>query len=234
MRPGSGRTAALAILLTLLALSHPVYGAPSTVSGSYNYVAPSSQGTSSYTVVWSYPSSVAVGQELNVTATLFLVGLTGLKLFVDTYLLSAFVDLPGRAFIGQNNVSSYFGCGLPMGCGSPHIYPGGHWGPENISMAISDPPGGVGTSGATATVSVGFVTTVWYDAPASHDYQESGSQVVGNVTILPAVGAAGSNSLPYFVGFVALGGIMGPLVLYAFGRAMGKKRGTPMAGGRTL
>ncbi len=228
-----GRAAALAFLLALLTVSPPVHGATSVVSGSYNYVVPSTQGTSSYTVVWSYPSSVTVGQKLNVTATLFLDGLTGLKLFADTYLLSAFVDLPGRAFVGENNVSSYFGCGLPKGCGSPHIYPGGHWGPENISIVIGNPPGGLGPSGATATVSVGFVTTVWYDAPTSQDYQESGSRVVGNITIVPASGSAGPDTLPYFAGFVALGGVIGPLVLYAYGRVGGKKQGASSTAGGT-
>jgi hypothetical protein len=197
----------------------PVRGASAQVSGSYEVTVPGSRGTSSYTVIWSYPTSVEWGKKVNVSATLYVDGLTGLKLFVDTYVLSAFVDLPGKGFVGQGNVSSFLGCDRPKGCGSPLIYPGGHWGPENISLQIGNPgsPGPQGES--NASVSVGFLTTVWYDAPVSLDYQESGSKVVGNLTVVPS-GNNGAPASPLaFVGFVAFGGVMGPVVLYAFSRA---------------
>ncbi len=212
------------LILALCAVSAPAHGESATISGSYNVVVPTSKGTSSYMVVWSYPATVRLGERLNVSSTLYVVGLTGLKLFVDTYIMSAFVELPGKGFVGQANVSSYFGCDRPMGCGSPLIYPGGHWGPENISAPIGNPGGIVPAGNSTATVTVGFVTTVWYDAPVSQDYQESGSKVVGNVTILSSQNSASSSSLLPFIGFVAFGAVMGPMVVYALERVAGRDK----------
>jgi hypothetical protein len=193
------------------------------MSGSYRVVVPGSQGTSSYTVVWSYPASVSAGERLNVSATLYVNGLTGLKLFVDTYILSVFVEFPGKGFIGEGNASSFYGCDRPMGCGSPHIYPGGHWGPETISVPLGSSSVPIPQGSSTATVTIGFVTSVWYDAPVSLDYQESGSQVVGNLTVISNGGPAASGSLLSFAGFVAFGGVMGPAVLYLFNRATAPK-----------
>jgi hypothetical protein len=198
----------------------PVSGAPAQVSGSFYVVVPSSQGTSSYTVVWSYPATVEWGQRVNFSASLYVNGLTGLKLFVDTYELSALVDLPGKGFVGQGNASSFFGCDRPRGCGSPLIYPGAHWGPENITMQMGSQGSAGPQKDTNASVSFGFVTTVWYDSPVLQDYQDSGSKVVGNMTITPAASVGGIGSPLAFVGFVAFGGVMGPIVVYAVSRGV--------------
>jgi hypothetical protein len=204
------------VLSCIPASTHAV--AP-TVSGMFTVVFPGAQGTSSYTVVWSYPASVVQGKNLTVVASLFLNGLTGLKLYVDTYTLSAFIDLPGKGFLGEGNVSSFSGCNRPGGCGSPLIYPGGHWGPENITVATGNPSIVLSRGNYTAEVSVGFVTSVWYDRPVSLDYQEYGSKVVGNVTIMSTQSAASPGSLVQYLGFVAFGGAVGPVLLYAISRA---------------
>jgi hypothetical protein len=196
-----------------------VSGAPAQVTGSFYVVVPSSQGTSSYTVVWSYPASVEWGKAVNFSASLFVDTLTGLKLFVDTYELSAFVDLPGKGFVGQGNVTSNIGCDRPKGCGSPLIYPGAHWGPENMTLQIGSPGSASPQEVTNASVSFGFLTTVWYDSPVLHDYQDSGSKVVGNLTITPSGNAPAGSPLA-FVGFVALGGFMGPIVVYAISRGV--------------
>lgn len=208
----------LAVSLIVSAAPNPTHGQTTPSSGSFSVVVPGSRGTSSYTVIWSYPSSVTVGQKFNVSATLYVNGLTGLKLFVDTYFLTVAVEVPGKAFVASGNVSSAYGCDRPQGCGSPHIYPGEHWGPENISLTVTNPSGFIPSGNSIATVSFGFVTTVWYDAPASQDNQESGSQAVGNITLANSSGSATSGSIVPYIGFVAFGGAMGPLVVYAFSK----------------
>ena len=216
----------LAISLAVVAATPQTHGQNAPSSGSFSVVVPGSRGTSSYTVDWSYPSSVTVGQKFNVSATLFVDGLTGLKLFVDTYFLTSLMELPGKAFVASGNVSSAYGCDRPQGCGSPHIYPGEHWGPENISLTVTNPSNVIPSGNSIATVSFGFVTTVWYDAPASQDYQEAGSQIAGNITLVNSGNPSTSGSIVPFFGFVAFGGAMGPLVLYAFSR-LTRKSGSP-------
>lgn len=173
-----GRTAlaAAVALIILAAAPFQAVAAGSYTRGSFRVVDSNNYGTSVYTIDYSYPSTIQVGQQFNVTLTLFVTNLTGLKLYLDNYSFSVNLLSPSGSFIGS--------AGIKTGV-SRALYPGGHWGPVNVSVPIRPSAVGIGPGGSeSANITVGTITSVFYDFPLYYDMLDTGSSSVGNVQVV--------------------------------------------------
>ena len=143
-------------------------------------------GTSSYTIFYYVPPTAKTGSNLNVTVLLYLDTLTGLKLYVRDYGLTVAVDLgKGHTIIRSANVSVVE---------QKWLYPGGRWGPLNISLPITEQDTGLAPGQAVrANVTISLLATIWYDSPIFNYLPESGDGRVGSVYV-QGVGHAVSGS----------------------------------------
>src|SRR5438132_7296636 len=143
-------------------------------------------GTSGYTVFYYVPPTAKTGSNLNVSVLLYVDTLTGLKLYVRDYGLTVAVDLgKGHTIIRSANVSIVE---------QKWLYPGGRWGPLNISLPITEQDTGLAPGQAVrANVTISLLATIWYDSPIFNYLPESGDGRVGSVYV-QGVGPAVSGS----------------------------------------
>ncbi len=184
---------AIALLLVIWGIPPPVHAQSGLTAGSVSFSVPDSRGTSSYTLLYSYPSVITAGRNFNVTITLEIDSLTGLKLYLIEYSVAVTVSTSSGASVTRLVEST-----------SPWLYPGSHWGPLDASLPISTddfkvPPG----ESTMANVTLALGTEVWWDQPFSSHFPESASKSVGTVTILSAPG--GGPNYPAFLGTVLAG-----------------------------
>jgi len=196
-----------------------------TVSGTFGVSVTNASGSSSYSVQYSYPREVVAGQILRITVVLYVNQLTGLKLYASAYNLSALIGLNSSGFIGTGSVG-YWPPSTFLGA-SGDLYPGSHWGPKVINVTVGTPPSS-GSNFTAGFVSIGLVTKVsTFEAVGAPAVQESGSKIVGPVTI---VGSASSLNLLQ----LALPAVLVAAVLfgaaYWFG-IRGRRRRMPEASG---
>lgn len=137
---------------------------------------------------------MGVGQTLPIKVVLYVNHLTGLKLFAAAYNVSALIGFNSSGFAGTGSVG-YWPASTFLGAAG-NLYPGSHWGPKIINVTVGAPP--VQGSNVTAGfVSIGLVTKVsTYEAVGAPAVQESGSKIVGPVTI---VGTGSGSSVARFV-----------------------------------
>ncbi len=182
-------------ILALLLIS----GAPEShaqggaASGSFTLSISNNQGTSDYLVEYSYPTEGLVGRNLTVTVTIVLVQLTGLKLFMDNYSATAYLTGPNGGFLASGSVNP--------GASRVRIYPGGHWGPVNITLPLLPSKTGIPAGGsAEANLTISILTSVWYDEPLTTDFPDSGSKTVGSVLVRDQTAGGGSLYAALLVG----------------------------------
>jgi hypothetical protein len=137
-----------------------------------------------------------VGTNLTVAATLEVSRLTGLLIYFRHYRVDVSVFVGGKLAARAQNVSD------PL---SAPLFQGGHWGPQNLVMSVSENSFGI-RPGETlpANISLSFVGDVYHDFPVSNYTPESGSRTIGSVSIVdpPAVGGEPNTStflVPVFV-----------------------------------
>jgi hypothetical protein len=162
-------------------------GAP-IVSGSFSVSSVQDDGTAQYTLRYAYPQRATVGTNLTVAATLEVSRLTGLLIYFRHYRVDVSVFLGGKLAARAQNVSD------PL---SAPLFQGGHWGPQNLVMSVSENSFGI-RPGETlpANISLSFVGDVYHDFPVSNYTPESGSRTIGSVSIVdpPAVGGEPNTS----------------------------------------
>jgi len=143
-------------------------------------------GTSGYTIFYYVPPTAETGSNLNVSVLLYVNTLTGLKIYVRDYGLTVAVDLgKGHTIIRSANVSVVE---------QKWLYPGGRWGPLNISLPLTEQDTGLAPGQAVrANVTISLLATIWYDSPIFNYLPESGEGRVGSVYV-QGVGHAVSGS----------------------------------------
>lgn len=176
---GAGRRADLfpalgtVLLMFLLAPAVGAFADVQSTSGAVQLGNSLQYGSTSYTVRYSYPSTVQVGTNLTITVTLHVDSLTGLVEYVTNYGIVAGV------FVGDQRLEG----SVSSGQNSTFLYPGSSWGPYNITIPLTaNNTGLIEGSLANGTVSLTLGDTVYYGSQQLNVY----------VTEPPMQGAAGS------------------------------------------
>ena len=177
------RTLLLAALISLLPLPSASGFVP---SNQFQIRHQDVSGTSGYTIFYYVPPTARTGSNLNVSVLLYVDTLTGIKLYVRDYGLTVAVDLGGgHTIISSANVSVDE---------QKWLYPGGRWGPLNISLPLTEQDTGLAPGQAVrANVTISLLATIWYDSPIFNYLPESGDGRVGSVYV-QGVGHAVSGS----------------------------------------
>jgi hypothetical protein len=169
-----------------------------------------SVGTTSYAVYYSYPSIAQVGTNLTIELSLHLNQFQGQVEFINGYSLKA------QLFVGTHELEgSVFG---PPGFN--FLYPGATWGPENVTIPLTENNTGVSSGqSANASLAVTLEDSAFLGVPANFSQTEPSLEwQAGNLTIQNGVsstttsgsttpGHGGSQSiLPYAL--VASGAVL--------------------------
>jgi len=150
-------------------------------------------GTTSYDVYYSYPSTANVGTNLTLSVTLHASQFTGPYEYAINY------NLIVRVFIGSSVLTG----GVASPNGSIFLYPGGNWGPNNVTIPLTAENTGLALGqSANATVGVELQDLVFYHAAESGYLSEppmqtqAGSLVIQNfgTTINSSTSARNGNS----------------------------------------
>ena len=213
---GAKCTAMIFLVLTLFASwsAFRAYADTSeTVSGSFQFTFVSqAYGTSVYTISYHYPKTVTTNSNLTITATVTINELTGYKVYLIDYGLTATVFSNGIALMGR----------VLGGNNNKYLYPGSHWGPLNITIPInsSDFDLSPGKS-VEANISLQFIGDVWVNLPVNpYHYTDSNSSNIGSLSI-----ASGTQPTPSYVYILPLGVIVlaGVVVTWIYYRKKSKR-----------
>jgi hypothetical protein len=202
---------AVMILLSAVPLTHSQSG---TIAGSFKVTDTNNNGLSEYLVRFQYPARVDVGSNFTVQVVVEVQNLTGLKLYVTSYGVSAILtDLAGN-LLATGSVQPVTGV---------RIYPGGHWGPLNVTLFVQSSPSGAqsgGTENGSLTISI--FTMVWYDEPLTNNYPDSGSREAGTVFVQTEAPNGYNLQLPVII-LLAIAGVLLAVVLVPTIRGRRKK-----------
>jgi hypothetical protein len=184
-------------------------GKVSTVSGSFksvfvdtaDFIGPvavtNKLGNGTYTVSYDYPSAASVGSDFTTHVTLVVNGLTGLQELTYQYQVTVQLGL------GNGNGL------LQQVSGTSALYPGGVWGPKNVTFAITEANTGLSKGqqeNATVTIRLGITTYIGYpfNQPRIQTMIPTASQV-GNLTIGDQVATSSGATFGALFYYLSLG-----------------------------
>ncbi len=168
------------LLLIGFGLDNVAIAAQRPLSGSFvsSYIDDSfgkNVGNGTYTVSYNFPSVLSLGSNLTGQVSLQVNQLNGLQVYVEEYQITVEVAVPN----GQGTTA--------VVGGSAPLYPGAIWGPENVTIPITQQAIGSVSGSVNASVSIVLATTVLVqilgNAPGGLERVHSDSQLVGNITI---------------------------------------------------
>jgi len=186
----------------------PIAVSSGVISGTFVLSNQDPNGTSMYTVHYSYPATLSLGTNFTIQIIVIIDQLSGLKTYLQDY--GAIVTLN----IDANHIPTKTVHVYP---GNNFLYQGAHWGPVNISLPLDQQNTGVGIAQESkANVTVIFADDVWLGSPILNFAPESGRKVVGTVTIL---GQSQSGDYEQYVPYAAVvGGVALLLISVVLGR----------------
>ncbi len=106
------------------------------------------RGTTTYVILYSYPSTAAVGTNLTISLTLQVRALTGIIQYITDY------NLVAKVFIGSHVLNATYGSAT----GAAHLYPGSSWGPNNVTIPLTEANTGL-AKGQTENATIAIVLT---------------------------------------------------------------------------
>ncbi|MFI5420366.1 MAG: hypothetical protein ACHQ1H_05315 [Nitrososphaerales archaeon] len=187
-----------------------------TISGNFQLAFDNQAGMSTYTISYSYPSTVVWGNNVTIVATVQINNLTGLELYLKDYGLTATI-LSSNGFSAINQVLG----GAPAVSGPPsqqppgvNLYQGSRWGPLSIEIPITRAQfGNPGVASLNASISLQFVGDVQNDRSANSGpgvtHYDIGSRVIGSLEIR----SGNQELLPYYVSAGIVGAAVVALVI---------------------
>ena len=179
MKRNLRRLAKCAVTVAILLIAQHAHAL--VPSDSFQITSPSSSGTSAYTIYYHVSPTARIGTSLNVTVMLVVDELTGLKLYVQDYGLTAILQFGNGHFIGNSVNVTYVS--------HERLYAGGRWGPLNISLPLTEQNTGLSAGQmVTANITIGLLTTVWNDVPVGMFIPDSGQRVASSVQVADPVG----------------------------------------------
>jgi hypothetical protein len=188
------------VAVILLILVQSVHAAVQITSGTTHLSSSLAYGNTSYSIDYSYPSKAEVGKNLTVTIVLRVDSLTGLAEYLVNYKVVV------NVFLGTQHLLSGFiqGGSVLGGANSTILYPGGRWGPNNITIPLTAENTGVSKGqSANGTLSITLQDNVWYGRPLNLYFNEpatqgqAGSIVIENQAESTTGQSTGQTYLPY-------------------------------------
>src|SRR5579872_1111443 len=158
------------------------FAADRTISGNFQLSDVTLIGSSTYTILYKYPSVVLWGNNLTIGITVEVNQLSGLFLYLFTYGVTVTVFSAN----GLATMQLVKGGGADQ---SDFLYQGAHWGPLNVTISINHQVLGNSSQPLSGNISVQFIDNLQLDRSATNPYgtyEESGSQTIGNFTIVNA------------------------------------------------
>lgn len=162
------------------------------------------KGSTSYFVLYSYPSVAQVGTNLTIQLTLHVNQFTGIVEYIVGYALEA------QIFIGSTALSAnVFG---PAGFNaSSFLYPGAYWGPNNLTIPLTAANTGLAEGQSdNATVRITLRDTVYYGVPVIGYQTEPAMEATGGSLLIQngvtstststsggSAGGSGQSVIPY-------------------------------------
>jgi len=164
------------------------------------------QGTTSYVIYYTYPSTAPVGSNLTISLSLHVGSFSGVIEFIVGY------EMQVQLYVGaQEQQVTLAG---PGGFNaSSFLYPGGIWGPVNATFPLTENNTGLALGQSTnATFSVTLLDSIYVGAPYLHIETENPMQGQGGTILIEnavtsttsstSIGSTTSNSgsqtlLPY-------------------------------------
>jgi hypothetical protein len=166
------------VLLGVMLLLTPIQNAKAAgqvTSGEVQLSNTLSVGDTAYSVDYSYPSTAQVGTNLTLVLTLHVDSLTGLVEYVANYGLV--VDV----FLGQNELNG----SLYSINGAPFLYPGSTWGPNNVTIPLTQGDTGLAPGASTnASVTIMLEDTLWWGGQLSIFHTEPAMQGSGGSVLI--------------------------------------------------
>jgi len=167
------------LIIFLLVPVQPLDAAVQVSSGAVQLGNVLNYGTTAYSVGYSYPNTAEVGNNLTVALTLQVDSLSGTIEYISSYAIYVYVYV-GAQIVGNGSAVS------PLN--SLHLYPGGSWGPINVTIPFTATGTGLAKGqSANATVSVIL---------ENQDYIANGRYLYYS-TEPPVQGQAGSITIDY-------------------------------------
>jgi hypothetical protein len=137
-------------LLPIIALLVPVQSLDATVqpsSGTVQLGNVLTYGTTAYSVDYSHPATAEVGTNLTIAFTLHVNSLSGAIQYISTYGIGVYVYIGAQVIGNGSSVSA---------SDAPHLYPGGSWGPNNVTIPLTASGTGL-AKGQSANATVSFI-----------------------------------------------------------------------------
>ncbi len=189
------------LLFIFLLTDASVLAAPSTMAGSTQMSSSTaSGGVDSYTVDYSFPSTVQTGSNLTVTVTLLVSKLSGFGEYISNYAIQVmvYVDFAHvlRGTLGSNMSLQ----------GSPYLYPGARWGPYNVTIPVTESNTGLAPGhSAEANLTIALQNEV-FDGGDINTYFPEGSQgAAGQLTIQAGGGDQNRPASQNYLSYLLLG-----------------------------
>ena len=187
----------LACLLCILIVAAPLISAQKArgegqvVTGTALLSNSLQYGSTAYAVIYSHPSAAEVGTNLTLTITLRVVSFTGLVDYIYNYGITA------RVFAGTHVLNG----SVSAGTNPVFLYPGAVWGPNNITIPLTEANTGVAKgSSVNATVSLTLADLVYFGGQLGITMNEppmqgdAGSLLIGNSVSSSTSQTGGVNS----------------------------------------
>ncbi|MGH9918289.1 MAG: hypothetical protein ACRD6W_05385 [Nitrososphaerales archaeon] len=171
----------LPLLVTLILLS-PFQGAMAAAqveSGMTQTLGNSTnQGTTSYVVYYTYPSTAPVGSNLTISLSLHVGSFSGVIEFIVGY------EMQVALYVGEQEQQVTLAG--PAGFNaSSFLYPGGIWGPVNATFPLTENNTGLALGeSANATFSVTLLDSIYVGAPYLHIETEDPMQGQGGTVLI--------------------------------------------------
>lgn len=166
-------------------------------AGSVHLSTTASYGGGAYTVEYDVPASAAVGTNLTIPVKLTVNDLTGMNSYILRYfiLVTVYIDLT-HVLTGK--------VGEPTGAQA--LYAGGHWGPYNVTIPLTENNTGIPPGKAiNATVAVALQDQMWVAYPYDYNFPEASQQGPAGFIIIHN-GEVSSFSLYDYLPYAALAG----------------------------
>lgn len=200
-----GKASMVALAIVLLVSSESLPAATQTSSGSVQMSAQSLLYGSSYTVDYQVQSQAVVGQNATFTLTLYVDNVTGEGSYVLNYelVVTIYVDL---AHVLTGSV-------LGQAPAAPFLYPGAHWGPETVSIPLTQENTGI-QPGASKNVSLSIAIEdeVWLGYPVEYNVPTNAQGSMGSM-VISSPGGESTPALGYILAAAGLAVVAVAVVL---------------------
>lgn len=212
-----GSSTAMAVVLAIgMMVSPAAHAQAPSQTGSVQLSASGSYGQGAYTVKYSMPTSVRTGSNLTVTVTLVVDDLGGMYEYILGYYVAVYVYVDSGHVLNGRVGDSTVGDAL---------YPGGHWGPYNVTIPVSTEDTGLSPgSSVNASVAISLQTGVWIAYPFDYNVAQQPLQASAGSIIVDNGGSASTGALSYlpYVAIVVGVGIFAVLLAAPVARKIRK------------